>query len=171
MSSTLVPPTHIKKDIGLSVSSGSTTSQSPSPESQQKRRRRLQTPTSDSESEVITGHVLASGKFKCSKLECADLRFGRQADFRRHHNNVHALKKTEYFCTVNGCDRSKRPSKKGKGRSFGIRRDKMEEHVQTVHFKESKKRKRSLEPEAEDEEDSDDEDGDQRLRNTTQKHT
>lgn len=106
----------------------------------------------------MTGHVLASGQFQCAKLECVDLRFGRQADFRRHHTNVHAKSKTEYFCTFVGCDRSRRPSKKGKGRSFGNRRDKMEEHVRTVHEKENNKRKRAFdsEPEPDNDDEGDD---------------
>lgn len=148
----------MKTDMALLVTASSTSSQSPPPESQQKRRRRQRTPPSDSEPEVITGHVLASGKFKCSDPTCDDLRFGRQADFRRHHTNVHMKKKIEYFCTVTGCDRSRKPSKKGKGRSFGNRRDKMEEHVRNIHEKQSNTRKRSALEIEDDEEDDDEED-------------
>ncbi|UPX09783.1 uncharacterized protein EKO05_0000466 [Ascochyta rabiei] len=139
--------------------SDSVTLQPPLPAQQPKHRVRARTPPSDSESEVITGHVLASGRFKCSDPKCDNLRFGRQADFRRHHINVHALKKKEYFCTVEGCDRSRRPSRKSKGRSFGARKDKMKEHVQTVHFKESKKRKRSSGTAADDQDESDEDSG------------
>lgn len=126
-----------------------------SPSNQHKKRRVRKRTPSDSESEQITGHVLASGKFKCSDPECSDLRFGRQADFRRHHVNVHAEKILEFFCPVQGCERSRYPSEKSKGRSFKGRRDKMEEHVQTVHHKLSKKRK-IYESEEEEEEDDDD---------------
>lgn len=70
------------------------------------------------------------------------------------------MKKVEYFCTWKGCDRSKRPSKKGKGRSFGLRRDKMEEHVRTVHEKVDK-RKRHAPSTEDDEEDEDTEEADQ----------
>jgi hypothetical protein len=146
---------------------------SPAPVEQQKRRRRQHTPPSDSESERVTGHVLASGKFKCSDPGCSDLRFGRQADFKRHHINVHVPKKIEYFCTVQGCDRSKKPAKKSKGRSFGTRKDKMEEHVRTVHFKESKKRKRDAsDTEDEEDEDEDEEDtkGAEQSKLKIQKH-
>lgn len=144
------------------TSSGSRSSQSPPPAKHPRRRRRACTTSSDSEGEVITGHVLASGRFKCSDPQCDGLRFGRQADFRRHHINVHALERKEYFCTVSGCDRSKRPSKKSKGRSFGARKDKMLEHVHTVHVKESKeskKRKKSSGTEIEEEEEDDDFEG------------
>ncbi|KAH6643913.1 hypothetical protein C7974DRAFT_9592 [Boeremia exigua] len=122
--------------------------QSLPPDQPVKRRSRKCSPPSDSESEQITGHVLASGKFKCSDPGCDDLRFGRQADFRRHHTNVHADRILEFFCPMSGCERSKKPARKGKGRSFKGRKDKMEEHVQTVHHKLSKKRERSSETES-----------------------
>lgn len=131
------------------------------------KRRRHHTSASDSEPETVTGHVLASGKFKCSDPECNDLKFGRQADFRRHYINVHAAKKEEFFCTYKGCDRSKRPSKKGKGRSFGSRRDKMEEHVRTVHEKVDKRKRDDLSTEDE-VDDVDTEDVD-RLQRKTQR--
>ncbi|KAJ4383166.1 hypothetical protein N0V86_001208 [Didymella sp. IMI 355093] len=137
-----------------------TMSQSPPTADQTKRRPRKPTPPSDSESERITGHVLASGKFQCSDPQCEDLRFGRQADFRRHYTNVHADRILEYFCPVAGCERSKKPSKKSKGRSFNGRKDKMQEHVETVHHKLNKKRRRS--PSAQlDEEDDDTEEAEQ----------
>lgn len=135
--------------------SPSTGSREPSPVP--KKRRRHQNLTSDSEPEVVTGHVLASGKFKCSNPECSDLKFGRQADFRRHFTNVHESKKVEFFCTWKGCDRSKRPIKKGKGRSFGSRRDKMEEHVRTVHEKVDKRKRLATNTEDEDEDDDSEE--------------
>ena len=116
-------------------SAESTASSSPVPAKPSSRRRRKQTTPSDSESERVTGYVLASGKFKCSDSECAGLRFGRQADFRRHFTNAHAAKILEFFCPVRGCDRSKHPFTKSKGRSFKGRKDKMEEHIQNVHYK------------------------------------
>lgn len=102
----------------------------------------MRDPPSDSGSDRISGHVLASGKFMCADLECDDLRFGRQADLKRHLANFHGVEKTEYFCTVEGCDRSRRPSGKSKGRSFGAKKDKMEEHVQAVHSKRSRRERR-----------------------------
>lgn len=142
-------------------SAKSTASSSPVPAEPSNRRRRKQTPPSDSESEHVTGYVLASGKFKCSDSECAGLRFGRQADFRRHFTNAHAAKILEFFCPVRGCERSKNPLKKSRGRSFGGRKDKMKEHVQNMHYKlSSRKRGRLLETDSDvdDEENGDDED-------------
>jgi hypothetical protein len=136
------------------------TSPAPPTAEQGKRRRRKQTPSSDSELEKITGHVLASGKFQCSDTQCEDLRFGRQADFRRHYINVHADKIIEYFCPIAGCERSRKPSKKSKGRSFNGRKDKMREHVETVHHELNRKRKRSSSVEV-DEEDDDTEEAEQ----------
>lgn len=102
----------------------------------------MRVPQSYSDSDSIKGHVLASGKFKCANPECDDLRFGRQADLKRHLVNVHSMKKTEYFCTTEGCDRSRRPLGKSKGRSFGARKDKMEEHVQAMHSNRSRRETR-----------------------------
>ncbi|KAF1931510.1 uncharacterized protein M421DRAFT_313876 [Didymella exigua CBS 183.55] len=135
-----------------------------------KKRRRHHTSTSDSEPEVITGHVLANGKLKCSDPECSVLKFGRPADFRRHYKMVHETKKIEYFCTWKGCDRSKRPFKKGKGRSFGSRRDKMEEHVRTVHQRvDKRKRQQPGTEDEEDEEDDDDTEGTEQPQSKTQR--
>lgn len=55
---------------------------------------------------------------------------------------MHARRMTEYFCPERGCHRSRNPGDGKKGRSFKSRRDKMKEHVQTVHLKEERKRKR-----------------------------
>ncbi|KAF2631793.1 hypothetical protein BU25DRAFT_418545 [Macroventuria anomochaeta] len=149
---TFLSDPQIKTTVRPVLSSHSPTSQSPPAVEHSKKRHRKRTPPSDSESERITGHVLASGKFQCSDPGCEDLRFGRQADFRRHYTNVHADKIIEYFCPVSGCERSRKPSKKSKGRSFNGRKDKMEEHLQTVHHKLNKKRRRSPETEIEEEE-------------------
>ncbi|KAJ8111363.1 hypothetical protein OPT61_g6025 [Boeremia exigua] len=130
--------------------------QSPLLEQRKKRRPRQRSPPSNSESEHVTGHVLASGQFKCSDPDCDELRFGRQADFKRHFVNAHADKIIEFFCPVQGCERSSKPAKKSKGRSFKGRKDKMEEHVQAVHNKASKKRGRSYESESEGGEDTED---------------
>ncbi|KAL1643984.1 hypothetical protein SLS61_009012 [Didymella pomorum] len=149
--------------------SSSIDSREPSPPP--KKRRRHHTSASDSEPEIITGHVLSNGKFKCSDPGCSDLKFGRQADFRRHYTNVHEAMKVEYFCTWKGCDRSKRPFKKGKGRSFGLRKDKMEEHVRTVHERVDKRKGHATSTDEEDDEDDDDdiEEADQQ-RKKTQRH-
>lgn len=154
-------------------SAESTASSSPVPAKPSNRRRRKQTTQSDSESERVTGYVLASGKFKCSDSECAGLRFGRQADFRRHFTNAHAAKILEFFCPVRGCERSKHPFKKSKGRSFKGRKDKMEEHVQNVHYKPSSK-KRGRVPGTDsdvdvDDEEIDDDDDDLKPQSKTQR--
>lgn len=110
------------------------------------QRRKAQNLDLNQEQDRITGYVFASGQFGCAQSECADFRFGRQADYRRHHTVAHAKKaRSEYFCTVEGCDRSRKPRKGGKGHSFGNREDKMQEHVKTVHL-EYRKTKRPLEP-------------------------
>jgi hypothetical protein len=46
---------------------------------------------------------------------------------------------------VDGCTRSKRPTSKSKGRGFGIRDDKMREHVRTVHEKAGKRKRDAVE--------------------------
>lgn len=109
---------------------------------QQPFRRRRALTSSDAPSDPVIGQVTRLGKFKCLVSGCDDLTFGRQADFKRHYENVHTPRKIEYFCPEEGCSRSRRPANgKSKGRSFNSRRDKMEEHVRTVHPKEMKKRK------------------------------
>lgn len=60
--------------------------------------------------------------------------------------------KKEYFCSVDGCMRSKRPANKSKGRSFGAREDKMREHVKTVHGRAKKRRVCDLESDVKEEE-------------------
>ena len=68
-----------------------------------------------------------------------------------------------------GCERSRKPSKKSKGRSFKGRKDKMEEHVQTVHHKLSKKRGRSSETDVEDDDEEETEEAEQ-PQSKTQRH-
>ncbi|KAF1848356.1 uncharacterized protein K460DRAFT_353344 [Cucurbitaria berberidis CBS 394.84] len=119
------------------------------------RRRRRASPSPDIPSDPVIGQVTRLGKFKCLHAGCDDLTFGRQADFKRHYENVHAPRKLEYFCPTEGCSRSKKPANgKSKGRSFNNRKDKMEEHVRTVHHKEGKKRKQIEAVEDDDEENS-----------------
>jgi hypothetical protein len=105
-----------------------------------KRRRPSTLSTSSSHSDPVVGHVTRGGKFKCLDAKCQDISFGRQADFRRHYDHTHVTKKVEYYCPVVGCQRSRKPAGKSKGRSFGTREDKMREHVRTVH--ESRKRRK-----------------------------
>ncbi|KAF2640027.1 hypothetical protein P280DRAFT_385153, partial [Massarina eburnea CBS 473.64] len=82
------------------------------------------------------GVVLVSKKFKCLKSSCADLIFGRLADLRRHYDQQHARHRVQYFCSWSGCMRSSDPSGgAGKGRSFGTRKDKRDEHERNVHNK------------------------------------
>jgi hypothetical protein len=83
--------------------------------------------------DTIIGLVDVSGKFACSEPGCNDLRFGRQADFLRHHKFLHSFAKEEFFCPWNGCPRSRKPPDGKTGRSFGGRKDKMEMHVASVH--------------------------------------
>ncbi|RYF32331.1 MAG: ankyrin repeat domain-containing protein, partial [Cytophagaceae bacterium] len=85
------------------------------------------------------GIVTKTGMFLCLNGKCSDLRFARQADFRRHWENVHNVEHIEYYCTVQGCPRSRRPVGSSRGKSFGAREDKMKEHMRTVH-----RRQRSL---------------------------
>jgi hypothetical protein len=85
-----------------------------------------------------TGFVLASGRFRCTEHTCSDILFGRQAELRRHYINSHAQKE-EYFCAQLGCDRSRKTTSSSRGRSFGSRRDKMEQHMQAVHPKTSRR--------------------------------
>jgi hypothetical protein len=120
------------------------------PSSSRKRRRH---PSHEVDhSDPIVGLVTASGKFRCSNSDCSDLSFGRQADFRRHYEHQHALRKVLYFCPVNGCSRSNGGGTGRKGKSFGTREDKMREHVRTVHEKKGKKMKLGVEVEDEDDE-------------------
>ncbi|KAF1963265.1 hypothetical protein CC80DRAFT_366049, partial [Byssothecium circinans] len=80
------------------------------------------------------GLVLANKKFKCLRPTCKDTIFGRLADLRRHHDQQHARHRVQYFCSVAGCSRSAKPSGgAGKGRSFGTRKDKRDEHERNVH--------------------------------------
>ncbi|KAF2445819.1 hypothetical protein P171DRAFT_443419 [Karstenula rhodostoma CBS 690.94] len=82
------------------------------------------------------GYVYADkSKFKCNKCECKDLHFGRMADLRRHYEQTHSKNRVQYFCSVNGCSRS-HASTGGRGRSFGTRKDKRDEHERNVHKKE-----------------------------------
>jgi hypothetical protein len=105
-----------------------------------KRRRRRSDVSANDMSDPVIGHLTTSGKFKCPDLDCSNVSFGRQADLRRHYDHVHADRRFEFFCTFDGCARSKKPTSKAKGRSFGTREDKMREHMRTVHEKAGKKR-------------------------------
>jgi hypothetical protein len=108
------------------------------------KRRRRSDFSPEHQYDPVIGHVTSSGKFKCPGPECSNLSFGRQADFRRHYDYVHADKKLEFFCTSDGCVRSKRPIGKAKGRSFGTREDKMREHMRTVHDNTGKRKKKGI---------------------------
>ncbi|KAF2819657.1 hypothetical protein CC86DRAFT_132716, partial [Ophiobolus disseminans] len=128
-----------------------------------KRRRRPSNLQSTSAPDPVIGQVTLGGRFKCLDATCAELIFGRQADFRRHWDNVHASCRMEFFCSVDGCGRSKRPHNKSKGRSFGIREDKMREHVKTVHDKAKRKRDGDGEGDVKEEESSGLDDGDEKV--------
>lgn len=79
------------------------------------------------------GQVSANGQFVCLYPSCSELSFGRQADFRRHYEHTHVVGKLEYYCPVDGCQRSRKPRGKRTGLSFGDREDKMREHFRVVH--------------------------------------
>jgi hypothetical protein len=106
-----------------------------------KRRRRRSGHPADNESELIIGHLTVNAKFKCSFSNCYDLSYGRQADLRRHYDHQHADRRLEFFCTFDGCTRSKNPAGKSKGKSFGSREDKMKEHYRNVHDKLGKRKR------------------------------
>ncbi|KAF2030086.1 hypothetical protein EK21DRAFT_66336, partial [Setomelanomma holmii] len=115
---------------------------SPSPpRTVSKRRGRRSSVSNDDLSEPVIGQVTLSGRFRCLDQDCSDVSFARQADFRRHWDNAHATSKLEYFCLHEGCLRSKKPTGKSKGKSFGAREDKMHEHMRTVHGKKNKRKK------------------------------
>lgn len=98
-----------------------------------KKPRRAQ--RSHSNDEPIGYVYFDKSKFKCNKSECKDLQFGRMADLRRHYDQTHAKNRLQYFCSVSGCSRS-HASTGGRGRSFGTRKDKRDEHERNVHKKE-----------------------------------
>lgn len=105
------------------------------------------------EDDFVVGQVTLSGRFTCLHKACRDdetLTFNRHADFKRHYTNMHGRKVIEYFCPEQGCQRSKKPADGKKGRSFKGRRDKMKEHMETVHGKCQGRRKRGRESEDED---------------------
>jgi hypothetical protein len=111
---------------------------SSAPRTPPRRRRRPSPSRSPSAStDPIIGQVTLAGKFTCLDPACAndDLTFGRQADFKRHYENLHAGRSVEYFCPEAGCLRSRNASGGKKGRSFKGRKDKMKEHLRTVHGK------------------------------------
>jgi len=92
---------------------------------------------------MIIGHVMLTPPvFACYNASCANTTFTRLADLRRHYSQHHTTDKQEYFCTVPGCRRHKDGAaggrvRKGKGRlggkGFGVRKDKRDEHLRTVH--------------------------------------
>jgi hypothetical protein len=79
------------------------------------------------------GTIDKDEKFKCLAASCYDMSFARQADFRRHYENTHMPSKLEYFCPMEGCPRSRKPTGAREGRSFGAREDNMTEHFLMVH--------------------------------------
>ncbi|KAF2195106.1 hypothetical protein K469DRAFT_497458, partial [Zopfia rhizophila CBS 207.26] len=85
-----------------------------------------------SERPTVIGHMLSNGKIRCPHPNCRGITFGRNADFRRHYTNHHASAKQEFWCTELGCNRSP-PVGGGRGRSFGNRKDKRDEHLRNLH--------------------------------------
>ncbi|KAF2876580.1 hypothetical protein BDV95DRAFT_483371 [Massariosphaeria phaeospora] len=100
--------------------------------------RAQQSETRPSEPEHVIGFVLLDKKkFRCAKDECKDLTYGRLADLRRHYDQAHSRNRAQYFCPYPRCSRSHAPGG-GRGRSFGTRKDKRDEHVKNVHEKTGK---------------------------------
>jgi hypothetical protein len=66
--------------------------------------------------------------FKCSIPRCKHKTFTRWYDLRRHHDGTHSNDGPEFWCHVNGCERSETPG----GRSFP-RKDKLSDHVRNAH--------------------------------------
>jgi hypothetical protein len=100
-------------------------------------RRRGRTLARTDRSEETIGFVLVDKKkFKCSNSnpDCKELTFGRLADLRRHFEQNHSTGGEEYYCHYSGCSRSHAPTG-GRGRSFGSRKDKRDEHERNVHHK------------------------------------
>lgn len=66
--------------------------------------------------------------FKCFHESCRHKSFGRWYDFKRHYNGAHAVELPQFWCTVEGCERSEMLGR----RSFR-RKDKLGDHVRKVH--------------------------------------
>jgi hypothetical protein len=113
----------------------------------QRRRRPPPKPRAPRDEDII-GHVLANKKkFKCVESDCEELTFGRLADLRRHHDQQHARVRHQYYCSYHGCSRSNAVGG-GKGRSFGTRKDKRDEHERNVHKKPTDDNRESYSPQS-----------------------
>ncbi|KAH6851458.1 hypothetical protein BKA58DRAFT_69045 [Alternaria rosae] len=145
----ITPRCHVVSKRYSQPSSCSPTGSSPVSPQRSNRRRRRTSGSPSSHTDPIIGQVTLAGKFKCLNEACLDdsddLTFNRHADFKRHHDNIHARRSIEYFCPESGCARSRNPVGGKKGRGFRGRKDKMNEHHKAVHHKEGKKRKKSEE--------------------------
>lgn len=103
----------------------------------QTHRRARAPPVRANHREETIGYVLVDKKkFKCSNPmpECKERTFGRLADLRRHFEQSHSTGREEYYCRHRGCARSHAQTG-GRGRSFGTRKDKRDEHERNVHQK------------------------------------
>jgi hypothetical protein len=107
-----------------------------------KKPRRTQ--GSHTNNEPIGYVYVDKSKFKCNEPDCKDLTFGRMADLRRHYEQTHSKNRVQYYCSVSGCQRS-HASTSGRGRSFGTRKDKRDEHERNVHKKERESSYSSIE--------------------------
>lgn len=79
-------------------------------------------------SEVI-GFVVRKGELKCNQTECSFSKFSRATELKRHYNSFHNPDKSELWCPVPGCRRSK--GVRG-GKSFQ-RKDKRKDHMVKKH--------------------------------------
>jgi hypothetical protein len=82
---------------------------------------------------TVIGIILSNGgpradRYQCHVRGCSGMIFNRLADLKRHHSNRHARNRLEFWCPVQGCQRSKG----GDGIAFP-RKDKRDEHVHRVH--------------------------------------
>jgi hypothetical protein len=84
-------------------------------------------------SNIMIGSMYAAGSpdsyiFKCHDPKCASLSFKRWYDFKRNYNGSHAAAPTVYWCDFEGCPRSR-----GVGDRPFTRKDKVKDHVDSVH--------------------------------------
>lgn len=112
-----------------------------SPIGRPRRQQRAVNPSPANDSERVIGFVLAEEKaFKCSDPECKTARFSRVADLRRHTNQRHGgTHQIQAYCRYQGCKRSQVGPNGAKGKSFGARKDKRDEHERNVHQKKAQK--------------------------------
>jgi hypothetical protein len=83
--------------------------------------------------DTVIGAMYHSGRFKCLHPGCARKSFGRQAELKRHYDTIHAAQKPSFWCCVPSCERSL-----DRGGYPFTRRDKLNDHVRTMHAQASR---------------------------------